>query len=95
MTKKQTEKKEVKKTLKQQREEKKAKELEKAKKLVASSGLVIASSTDVVVDSTVQDFRTAVIILSVAINLVVFLTWLILQYTTRYDSALVQAFLPR
>ena len=74
---------------------KKEQEIIKAKKLLTNNGIVIAENGEVIVDHTVQDFRSAVMVLSLAINLVVFLTWLVLQYTTMYDTALVQAFLIR
>ena len=74
---------------------KKEQEIIKAQKLLTNNGITIAENGEVIVDQTVQDFRSAVMVLSLAINLVVFLTWLVLQYTTMYDAALVQAFLIR
>ena len=67
----------------------------KAKTLLTNNGIAIAENGEVIVDQTVQDFRSAVLVLSLAINLVVFLTWVILQYTNAYDTALIQAFLIR
>lgn len=69
--------------------------LMKAKTLLTNNGIAIAENGEVIVDQTVQDFRSAVLVLSLAINLVVFLTWVILQYTNAYDTALIQAFLIR
>lgn len=69
--------------------------LTKAKTLLTNNGIAIAENGEVIVDQTVQDFRSAVLVLSLAINLVVFLTWVILQYTNAYDTALIQAFLIR
>lgn len=93
MPKKQTE---IKKTTKKvEKISKKEQEIIKAKKLLTNNGITIAENGEVIVDQTVQDFRSAVMVLSLAINLVVFLTWLVLQYTTMYDTALVQAFLIR
>lgn len=74
---------------------KKDQEIKKAKKLLTNNGIHITEDGEVVVDQSVQDFRSAVLVLSLAINLVVFITWIILQYTTHYDMALVHAFLPR
>lgn len=90
MPKKQTETKKVaKKTTK------KESDITKAKKLLTNNGIMIAENGEVLVDQTIQDFRSAVLVVSLAINLVVFITWLVLQYTTAYDMALVQAFLIR
>lgn len=83
---------EVKKTTKVSKKEQ---EIVKAKKLLTNNGIMIAQNGEVIVDQAVQDFRSAILVLSVSINLVVFLIWLILQYTTRYDMALIQAFLVR
>ena len=69
--------------------------LTKAKTLLTNNGIAIAENGEVIVDQTVQDFRSAVLVLSLAINLVVFLTWVVLQYTNAYDTALIQAFLVR
>ena len=69
--------------------------LMKAKTLLTNNGIAIAENGEVIVDQTVQDFRSAVLVLSLAINLVVFITWVVLQYTTAYDSSLIQAFLVR
>jgi hypothetical protein len=74
---------------------KKEADITKAKKLLTNNGIMIAENGEVIVDSTVQDFRSAVLVLSLAINLVVFITWVVLQYTTAYDSSLIQAFLVR
>ena len=67
----------------------------KAKTLLTNNGIAIAENGEVIVDQTMQDFRSAVLVLSLAINLVVFLTWVVLQYTNAYDTALIQAFLIR
>ena len=93
MPKKQTETKKT--TKKVEKISKKEQEIIKAKKHLTNNGITIAENGEVIVDQTVQDFRSAVMVLSLAINLVVFLTWLVLQYTTMYDAALVQAFLIR
>ena len=93
MPEKQTETKKT--TKKVEKISKKEQEIIKAKKLLTNNGITIAENGEVIVDQTVQDFRSAVMVLSLAINLVVFLTWLVLQYTTMYDAALVQAFLIR
>ena len=96
MPKKQTEtKKTVKKTTQKAEKVKKETDITKAKKLLTNNGIMIAENGEVIVDQSVQDFRSAVLVLSLAINLVVFLTWLVLQYTTAYDMALVQALLVR
>lgn len=93
-----TTKKSVQKSTKTVKKEQVAKEevkLEKAKTLLTNNGIKIADDGTVVVDQTVQDFRSAVLVISLAINLVILITWLILQMTTQYDSALLQAFLNR
>lgn len=88
-TKKTTTKKEVVKT------SKKEQDITKAKKLLTNNGIMVAEDGTVIVDQTTQDFRSAVMVLSLAINLVVFITYLILLTTNKYDTALVQAFLIR
>lgn len=90
MTKKQTETKIVKKT-----SAKKANEIKKAKTLLTNNGIMIAEDGTVVVDQVTQDFRSAVLVLSLAINLVIFVTYLILMSTSKYDAALISALLPR
>lgn len=91
MTKKQAEAKKV----VEKKVTKKDTSLMKAKTLLTNNGIAIAENGEVIVDQTVQDFRSAVLVLSLAINLVVFLTWVVLQYTNAYDTALIQAFLIR
>ena len=101
MTKKQTETKIVKKTTTKKSAEKtvkvskKEQDISKAKTLLTNNGIIIAEDGTVVVDQVTQDFRSAVLVLSLAINLVVFVTYLILMSTTKYDMALVNALLPR
>ena len=101
MTKKQTETKIVKKTTTKKSAEKtvkfskKEQYISKAKTLLTNNGIMIAEDGTVVVDQVTQDFRSAVLVLSLAINLVVFVTYLILMSTTKYDMALVNALLPR
>ena len=101
MTKKQTETKIVKKTTTKKSAEKNAKvskkdnEIKKAKTLLTNNGIIIAEDGTVVVDQVTQDFRSAVLVLSLAINLVIFVTYLILMSTSKYDAALISALLPR
>ena len=101
MTKKQTETKIAKKTTAKKVAEKTTKvskeeqDIKKAKTLLTNNGIVIAEDGTVVVDQVTQDFRSAVLVLSLAINLVVFVTYLILMSTTKYDTALISALLPR
>ena len=101
MTKKQTETKIAKKTTakkvaeKTTKVSKKEQDIKKAKTLLTNNGIVIAEDGTVVVDQVTQDFRSAVLVLSLAINLVVFVTYLILMSTTKYDTALISALLPR
>ena len=92
MTKKQTETKVAKKTTKVSKKEQ---DIKKAKTLLTNNGIIIAEDATVVVDQVTQDFRSAVLVLSLAINLVVFVTYLILMSTTKYDTALISALLPR
>ena len=101
MTKKQTETKIAKKTTAKKNAEKttkvskKEQDIKKAKTLLTNNGIIIAEDGTVVVDQVTQDFRSAVLVLSLAINLVVFVTYLILMSTTKYDTALISALLPR
>ena len=69
--------------------------IKKAKTLLTNNGIAIAEDGTVVVDQTVQDFRSAVLVVSLAINLVILITWIVLQLTTQYDAALLQAVLSR
>ena len=69
--------------------------IKNAKTYLTNNGITIAEDGTVVVDQSVQDFRSAVLVVSLAINLIIFMTWIILQITTQYDSALLQAFLNR
>ena len=101
MTKKQTETKNAKKTTakkvaeKTTKVSKKEQDIKKAKTLLTNNGIIIAEDGTVVVDQVTQDFRSAVLVLSLAINLVIFVTYLILMSTTKYDTALISALLPR
>ena len=101
MTKKQTETKNAKKntdkkvTEKATKVSKKEQDIKKAKTLLTNNGIMIAEDGTVVVDQVTQDFRSAVLVLSLAVNLVVFVTYLILMSTTKYDTALISALLPR
>lgn len=70
-------------------------EIKKAKTYLTNNGITVAEDGTIVVDQTVQDFRSAVLVVSLSINLVVFITWIILQLTNYYDTALIQAFLNR
>ena len=79
----------------EKKKKKKDTNIMKAKTLLTNNGIAIAENGEVIVDQTMQDFRSAVLVLSLAINLVVFLTWVVLQYTNAYDTALIQAFLIR
>ena len=69
--------------------------IKNAKTYLTNNGITIAEDGTVVVDQSVQDFRSAVLVVSLAINLIIFTTWIILQITTQYDSGLLQAFLNR
>ena len=73
---------------------KKEQEIKKAKKLLTNNGIHITEDGEVVVDQSIQDFRSAVLVLSLAINLVVFITWIILQYTTCFLASLIARLLP-
>ena len=101
MTKKQIETKIAKKTTakkdaeKTKKLSKKEQDINKDKTLLTNNGIIIAEDGTVVVDQVTQDFRSAVLVLSLAINLVVFVTYLILMSTTKYDTALISALLPR
>ena len=101
MTKKQTETKNAKKntdkkvTEKTTKVSKKEQDIKKAKTLLTNNGIIIAEDGTAVVDQVTQDFRSAVLVLSLAVNLVVFVTYLILMSTTKYDTALISALLPR
>lgn len=73
----------------------KEQELENALKIVSKNGYKIAESGEVVVDAVAQDLRTAVIVLSVAVNMIVFMTWVIVNITSRYDHLLLSALISR
>ncbi len=75
--------------------ETKENQIKKAKSLLTNNGITVAEDGTVVVDQTIQDFRSAVLVVSLAINLVILVTWIILQITTQYDAALLQAFMSR
>ena len=94
MTKKQTETKIIKETS-TKKVSKKDNEIKKAKTLLTNNGIMIAEDGTVVVDQVTHDFRSAVLVLSLAINLVIFVTYLILMSTSKYDAALISALLPR
>ena len=94
MTKKQTETKIIKETS-TKKVSKKDNEIKKAKTLLTNNRIMIAEDGTVVVDQVTQDFRSAVLVLSLAINLVIFVTYLILMSTSKYDAALISALLPR
>ena len=72
-----------------------AKDATSAKTLLTNNGIKVSEDGTIEVDQTIQDFRSAVLVISLAINFVVFITWIILQLTTQYDAALLQAFLRR
>lgn len=44
---------------------------------------------------TSQDVKTAVLIVSVLANVTVFVLWMMLQLTSRFDAAMASAFLGR
>ena len=55
-------------------------QLEKDKKLIAESQSRLVSAT------MGEDFRNSILIVSLLINLFVFITWIVLQVTTQYDA---------
>jgi hypothetical protein len=44
------------------------------------------ATTDVIVSTLNRDLVNSILIVSVALNLTVFITWLIVQVTTKYDA---------
>lgn len=88
-------KKQTKKVLKTTKKSAKTENIEQAKELLAKHGIAFAGSGEVVVDQAVQDFRSALLVVSIAVNIAILFIWVILQLTTKYDSALVSALLQR
>lgn len=87
--------KKTKKVLKTTKKSAKTENIEQAKELLAKNGIVFAGSGEVVVDQAIQDFRSALLVVSIAVNIAILFIWVILQLTTKYDSALVSALLQR
>jgi hypothetical protein len=57
-----------------------------AKKKVSTK----ATQTTVRVPTTFEDVKTAVLVVSLVINLAVFIAWLILRITSKYDEQVYQ-----
>lgn len=53
----------------------------------------VETSTAIATFQTGQDVKTAVLIVSVLANVALFVMWLILQLTSRYDAAVTSWFI--
>lgn len=60
--------------------------LAKDEKQLAKDKVLLAEADERIVEMTIgEDTRNAVLIVSVLINMFIFITWLMLQVTTQYD----------
>lgn len=66
-----------------------AKALAKDEKKLAKDKVLLAEAEERIVEMTIgEDTRNAVLIVSLLINMFVFIAWLMLQVTTEYDYAI-------
>lgn len=64
-------------------------QLAKSERQIAKSKVLLAQSEQRVVDATMgEDVRNAVLIVSLLVNLIFLITWIMLQVTTQYDYAI-------
>lgn len=65
------------------------KELAKDERKLAKDKVLLAEAEERIVDMTVgEDVRNAVLIVSLLVNLIFLITWIMLQVTTQYDYAI-------
>lgn len=63
--------------------------LAKDEKQLAKDRVMLAEAEERIVEMTIgEDVRNAVLIVSLLINMFVFITWIMLQVTTQYDYAI-------
>ena len=66
-----------------------AKALAKDEKKLAKDKVVLAEAEERIVEMTIgEDVRNAILIVSLLINMFIFIAWLMLQVTTEYDYAI-------
>lgn len=65
------------------------KELAKDERKLAKDKVMLAEAEERIVEMTIgEDVRNAVLIVSLLINMFIFIAWLMLQVTTEYDYAI-------
>lgn len=65
------------------------KQTKKTSKTTQAKQVDVAIEEPVATLQTSQDFKTALLVVSVGINLFIFITWLLLQVTTQFDAQVV------
>lgn len=66
-----------------------AKALAKDEKKLAKDKVLLAEAEERIVEMTIgEDVRNAILIVSLLVNMFVFITWIMLQVTTQYDYAI-------
>lgn len=66
-----------------------AKALAKDEKKLAKDQVMLAEAEERIVEMTIgEDVRNAVLIVSLLINMFIFIAWLMMQVTTEYDYAI-------
>lgn len=64
-------------------------QLVKSERQIAKNKVLLAQAEQRVVDATMgEDVRNAVLIVSLLVNLIFLITWIMLQVTTQYDYAI-------
>lgn len=65
------------------------KALAKDEKKLAKDKVLLAEAEERIVEMTIgEDVRNAILIVSLLVNMFVFITWVMLQVTTQYDYAI-------
>lgn len=65
------------------------KALAKDEKKLAKDKVLLAEAEERIVEMTIgEDVRNAILIVSLLVNMFVFITWVMLQVTTEYDYAI-------
>ena len=66
-----------------------AKELAKDERKLAKDKVMLAEAEERIVDLTIgEDIRNSVLVVSLLINMIFLITWVLLQVTTKYDYAI-------
>lgn len=77
----------IKKTTKAMNKDQLEKRLARDEKQIQKDKQMLAASEGRLVTATMgEDFRNSILIVSLLINLFVFITWIVLQVTTQYDQ---------